>query len=64
MASTERIDPTHLTPAQCASLLSQESNLSITEVQVQEDVEQGCPVNEDGTINLFAFGAWLLSMGD
>ena len=30
---------------------------------LQSDIEAGAPVNEDGTINLFDYGAWLLEGG-
>lgn len=30
---------------------------------LQSDIEAGAPVNEDGTINLFNYGAWLLEGG-
>jgi hypothetical protein len=26
---------------------------------VQNDIDAGCPLNEDGTINLFNYAAWL-----
>ncbi len=26
---------------------------------VQADIDAGCPLNEDGTINLFNYAAWL-----
>jgi hypothetical protein len=34
---------------------------TITEPQVLELIEEGAPVNDDGTIHLVRFAAWLLS---
>ena len=33
---------------------------TITEATLEADIESGAPVNENGTINLFSYGAWLI----
>ena len=53
-----KLDPTKLTLEQCAQTLSQEIE------HLQEDIDAGFPLNEDGTMNVLSYGAWLLSQGD
>ena len=31
--------------------------------RLEKDIEEGAPVNEDGTIDLIAYGAWILKGG-
>jgi len=42
-----------------AKLLSEASKRNVTVELLQEQIEQGAPTNQDGTIHLFEFLAWL-----
>ncbi len=53
------IDPNRLTPEQLAKLLSAAAKVRIPLEHIQEDVNDGAPTNDDGTLNLVAYGAWL-----
>jgi len=33
---------------------------TITAEQLEADIAAGAPVNEDGTVNIIAYGAWIL----
>lgn len=48
-----------LTVAQLAELLGSVPGEPITVDEIQANIEAGCPVNPDGTINLIVYGAWL-----
>jgi len=51
--------PMSLTPAQAAKVLSAAAGRRIGEELIREDIEDGAPVNPDGTINLVHYAAWL-----
>ncbi len=53
------IDPNRLTPEQLAKLLSAAAKVRIPLEHIQKDVNDGAPTNDDGTLNLVAYGAWL-----
>jgi hypothetical protein len=58
--SDSPIQITALTPAQAAQLLAASGKRRITEAMVRADLEAGAPVNEDGTIHLVHYAAWLV----
>ena len=33
---------------------------TVTLEQIEEDIASGAPVNDDGTLNLIAYAAWIL----
>jgi hypothetical protein len=39
------------------------AGVEISEAQVLDDIGAGAPTNEDGSINLIRYGAWLLKTG-
>ena len=53
------IDPLNLTVTEAALLLSKASGKAITEEQVREAVEAGCPTDAEGNLNLVHVAAWL-----
>jgi len=55
-------NPTYaaLTWDQMAKLLAATSGLGITEEMVRADVEAGAPTNQDGTLNILHYAAWLI----
>ena len=59
MTAESTPSPMALTPAQAAKVLSAAAGRRIGEDQIREDIEDGAPVNPDGTINLLHYAAWL-----
>jgi len=55
---TGQIDPTRLSVEQAAKLLSVAYRERIEPDKIQLDVQNGAPVNADGTINLVHYSAW------
>ena len=55
-----QLNPATLTIEQAARLLSAVSTKAISSDKLQKDVEDGAPTNEDGTINLVHYAAWLV----
>ncbi len=54
------IDPNRLTVEQAAKLLSAAAKIRIPEEQIADDLGDGAPQNQDGTISLVAYAAWML----
>ena len=55
---------TALSPPDVARLLTKAGSTQVTEAMIREDIEDGAPVNPDGTVNLIHFVAWLVSEED
>lgn len=51
---------TALTPEQLVLLLKQAGSRTITEETLAADIDAGCPVNDDGTLSLVEYAAWLV----
>lgn len=51
---------TALPVEQVATLLRRSGNQRLTVEGIRADIALGAPVNQDGTINLIAYGAWLV----
>lgn len=57
----QKLDPTKLTAIQVAELLTREGGRQIELDWIKKDFVAGMPVNmPEGTINVIAYGAWLL----
>ena len=54
------LDPTSLTVADAARLLTRASGHTVTQAMIDADLAAGVPVNADGTINLVHYAAWLV----
>lgn len=54
------VDPNRLTVEQASKLLSAVARIRIPEQQIAEDLASGAPQNQDGTISLVAYAAWML----
>jgi hypothetical protein len=50
-----------LTVEQLAKVLGAASRGGVTAAMIEADVDAGAPINEDGTINLFFYAAWLIA---
>ena len=53
-----QVDPTRLSVEQAAKLLSAAYRERIDAEKIRLDLEDGAPVNADGTINLVNYSAW------
>ena len=51
---------TALTVAQAAKVLSAAGGRRITEEMLRADIDAGAPINDDGTLNLVHYTAWLV----
>jgi hypothetical protein len=54
------LNPLALSLDSVAGVLSRLSNSSVTLEMLRGDIAAGAPTNEDGTINLVHYAAWLL----
>ena len=52
--------PDKLRPADLAEILSAVGPKPVTVEMLQADFDDGAPINDDGTINLVSYLAWLL----
>ena len=59
MSEPSPIDPTRLSIEQAAKLLSAAYRERIDVAALRADIEAGAPTNEDGTLNLVHYTAWL-----
>ena len=57
---SQPIDPNRLTFAQAAKLLSAAAKVQVPKAQIEKDIAAGAPTNNDETINLVHYAAWLL----
>ena len=53
-------NPTALPKELVVRALKMAGSRTISLEQLEADIEAGAPVNEDGTINIIAYGAWIL----
>ena len=54
------LDPTALSVEDLARVLTAAGWKPITVAMIRADIDDGAPVNSDGTINLVTYGAWLV----
>lgn len=59
MTDEPPINPLALPTAAAAKLLSKAGGRVIREDQIAVDIAAGAPTNDDGTINLVTYAAWL-----
>lgn len=59
MNGSPKIDPARLTPAQLAAMLSRSGEQQYTEADIEADIKAGAPTNDDGTVGLVPYSAWL-----
>ncbi len=60
MEAEARLDPTALSLANAARLLTVVGGREISVEMLEQDLAEGAPRNGDGTINLVHYGAWLI----
>lgn len=54
------LNPTALALADAARLLARVGDPAISESLLRDDVAAGAPLNENGTVNLVHYAAWLV----
>jgi hypothetical protein len=59
----EKIDITRLSRENLVRLLANSGFRDASAELLEKDISDGAPVNDDGTINLFDFAAWLYVAG-
>ena len=52
--------PKHLTKEEVVKVLKLSGSRTISMENLERDIEEGAPVNEDGTMDIIAYGAWIL----
>jgi hypothetical protein len=57
---TQSLNPTSLTLADAARLLTKAGGQPVRVEAIQADLAAGAPANADGTINLVHYAAWLV----
>ena len=57
---TPRLDPQKLSTDDASRLLSRVSGRRVDESTIEADVDAGAPTNDDGTLNLVHYAAWLI----
>lgn len=57
-------DPAKLNRKQLAQLLSKSGSTQASVEQIDDQISRGAPVNEDGTLHLVHFTAWLVQKVD
>ena len=63
MTSGGGLNPNALTPADAARLLTKAGGEPVTEEMIRDDLDDGAPLNRDGTLNLVHYTAWLVQEG-
>jgi len=54
------VDPARLTPAQLAAMLTRLGDREFSTEDIEKDIEAGAPVNDDGSLSVVYFSAWLV----
>ena len=60
----KRISLVALTKEQLVELLVKVGSSTISSDTLESDISKGAPVNDDGTINLIHYAAWLIREND
>ncbi len=60
--SKPTLNPSAVSPADLATLLSAAGRRRITVEMIDEDIGLGAPVNADGTLNLINYAAWMVKV--
>lgn len=60
---TKPLDPSAIAVDKMAELLTRLAGVEVTAAMIEADIAEGAPVNDDGSIHLVNFAAWLLARG-
>lgn len=53
-------NPRALTKEEVVTVLRHSGSRTISKEALEADIESGAPVNEDGTVDIIAYAAWIL----
>ena len=53
-------NPRALTKEEVVTVLRHSGSRTISMESLEADIESGAPVNEDGTVDIIAYAAWIL----
>lgn len=56
------LDPSRVTREQCETLLQTYGCRNFSQETLEQDIVAGFPLNEDGTVDIFDYAAWLLGV--
>jgi hypothetical protein len=59
-AAKQSLNPTALTVADAARLLSKVGGQPVRVTMIEADLADGAPANPDGTLNLVHYAAWIV----
>lgn len=59
--SEPKIDPTQISPADLAKLLTKAGGVTVTEARIRQDLQAGAPANADGSLHVVHYTAWLVA---
>lgn len=60
MAKSTAMNPTAVSPADLARLLTAAGGVRVEAEQIRDDIDGGAPTNDDGTVNVVHYAAWLV----
>ncbi|QOJ01216.1 MAG: hypothetical protein HRU70_12230 [Phycisphaeraceae bacterium] len=55
-----RLNPAAMPVADAARVLTRLGGKPVTEAMIRADIDEGAPVNADGSVNLVHYAAWLV----
>lgn len=53
------INVTKIRVADAVRMLDGAGSMSVTKAMIRDDIKDGAPINDDGTLNLIHYAAWL-----
>jgi len=57
---TAKLQPTAMTVEDDARILTAAGGRPVTREMIETDLQDGAPVNPDGTVNLIQYAAWIV----
>lgn len=57
---TAKLQPTAVSVEDAARILTVSGGRPVTREMIEADIQDGAPVNPDGTVNLIQYAAWLV----
>ena len=57
---TAKLQPTAMTVEDAARILTAAGGRPVTREMIETDLQDGAPVNPDGTVNLIQYAAWIV----
>jgi len=58
--SKRPLDASAMTPSQLAEVLGRVGKVAVSATDIEADLDAGAPRNEDGSVNVVHYAAWLV----